>query len=143
MVGHQRVGPSEVVTEVRHTHPRLVVGDGACSWARGMGQKNEHPEPQRISDGPKAAKKILSSRREQHARSDAGQAPRPHRVRLHRTRWVRVLQKTDLTRTFVLGVFTRVVQMPYRCVQETSPGEGSETQAPHSSALNLAVGSLL
>jgi len=74
---------------------------------------------------------------------DAGQGPRPHRVRLHQTRWVRVLQETDLTRTFVLGVFTRVVQMPYRHVQGASPGEGNATQAPQSRALTLAVGSLL
>ena len=74
---------------------------------------------------------------------DVGHRSRPHRVRLHQTRWVRVLQETQLARTFVLGVFTRVVQMPYGCQQGASPEEGSATRAPQSSALNPAVGSLL
>ena len=74
---------------------------------------------------------------------DVGHRSRPHRVRLHQTRWVRVLQETELARTFVLGVFTRVVQMPYGCRQGASPEEGSATRAPQSSALNPAVGSLL
>ncbi|HEY3588422.1 MAG TPA: hypothetical protein VGK85_14780, partial [Myxococcaceae bacterium] len=74
---------------------------------------------------------------------DVGQGAGPHRVRLHQTPWVRVLQETELARTFVLGVFTAVVQMPYGYVQGASPVEGIATQAPHSSALNVAVGSLL
>ena len=74
---------------------------------------------------------------------DVGQVPGPHRVRLHQTRWVRVVQETEVARTFVLGDFTAVVQMPYGYVQGASPVEGSATQAPHSSALNVAAGSLL
>src|SRR5215472_9259162 len=74
---------------------------------------------------------------------DVGQVPGPHWVRLHQTPWVRVLQETELARTFVLGVFTAVVQMPYGYVQGASPVEGSASQAPHSSALNVAAGSLL
>lgn len=72
-----------------------------------------------------------------------GPAVASHRVRSHQSRPVRVLQETELTSTFVLGGFTWVVQMPYGRVQGAPPGEGNGTWAPQSSALNLAVGSLL
>ena len=69
MVGHQCVGPAQPAAEVRHTHPRLMVGDWPRARAGGMGEEDEHPESQRISDGSKAAKDVFSSGREHHARS--------------------------------------------------------------------------
>ena len=69
MVRNERVGPAEAGAEIRHTHPGLMLEDGPHAWARGMGEEGEHAEPQRISDGPKAAKDVVSSGREHHAHS--------------------------------------------------------------------------
>jgi hypothetical protein len=69
MMRNERVGPAEPGAEVRHTHPRLMLGDGPRAWARGMGEEHEHSESQRISDGSKAAKDVVSSGREHHAHS--------------------------------------------------------------------------
>ncbi len=62
MVGHERVGAAESGAKVRHAHPGFALGDRAGPRARGVGEEHEHAESQRISDGPKAAKQILSSR---------------------------------------------------------------------------------
>ena len=62
MVGHERVGAPEASAQVGHAHPGFVLGDGAGAGARGVGEEHEHAESQRISDGPKGAKQVLSSR---------------------------------------------------------------------------------
>ena len=69
MVRNERVSAAEPGAEVRDTHPRLMLEDGPRARARGMGEEHEHAEPQRISDGPKAAKDVVSSGREQHVHS--------------------------------------------------------------------------
>jgi hypothetical protein len=69
VVRDERVGPAEAGAEVRHTHPGLMLEDGPRAWARGMGEEHEHAEPQRISNGPKAANDVVSSECEHHAHS--------------------------------------------------------------------------
>jgi hypothetical protein len=69
VVRNERVRAAEPGAEVRHTHPRLMLEDGPGAWARGMGEEHEHAESQRISDGPKAAKDVVSIGRELHAHS--------------------------------------------------------------------------
>lgn len=62
MVGHERVGPSEAGAQVGHAHSGFVLRDRAGAGARGICEEHEHAESQRVSDGPKAAKEVLSSR---------------------------------------------------------------------------------
>ena len=69
MVGHQCVRTAEPGAEVRDTHPRLMLEDRPGAWAGGIGEEHEHAEPQRVSDGSKAAKDVFSSGRGHHARS--------------------------------------------------------------------------
>jgi hypothetical protein len=62
VVRDERVGAAYPGAKVRHAHPGFALGDRAGPRAGGVGEEHEHAEPQRISDGPKAAKQILSSR---------------------------------------------------------------------------------
>jgi len=62
MVGHERVGASDASTQVGHAHAGLVLGDRAGAGPGGVGEEHEHAEAQRVSDGPKTAKQVLSSR---------------------------------------------------------------------------------
>lgn len=78
-----------------------------------MGEENDDAQPQGISQRAEAGQQILSRKCEHVPRFHVSVDPGSHRVRSHQSAWVRVSRETDTVRTFVLGAFTRVVQMPY------------------------------
>ena len=98
---------------------------GPGGWARSTSMRSRSGSPMARRQRSRSSRVGTST-----VRLDAGQEPRSHRVRLHQSEWVRVCQVTELARTFVLGVFTWVVQMPYGHGQGASPEEGSAYAGP-------------